>query len=152
MLKLGEIFPNLVKAIWNIIETVEDGISAYSQHRDEVSHVGVTAPFLATALQRQYNISISVYAVRHLFLPPKTSTLEASEHKRLLPMRLYSPKQDEHGIRESVFPCQKVSFSSPRDAQRHTAFLSLYWPVQKKVTKHFDLQHQALNFACCVDP
>ena len=95
--KVEEIFPNLVEAIRNIIETMDEGIRAHSRRRDDVSHVGVTAPFLATALQRQYNISISVYAVRHLFLPPKTSTLEASKYKGLLPMRLYSPRQDEHG-------------------------------------------------------
>ena len=38
----------------------------------------VTAPFLATALQRQYDVIIIVYGVYHMFLPPKTSTLEAS--------------------------------------------------------------------------
>ena len=71
---------------------MDEGIRAHSRRRDDVSHVGVTAPFLATALQRQYNISISVYAVRHLFLPPKTTTVEDSKYKGLRPMRLYSPK------------------------------------------------------------
>ena len=41
------------------------------------------------------------------------------------------PAQHRGGVRKSVFPCQKVSSSCHKEAQRRFPFLSYYWPNQK---------------------
>ena len=98
-LRVEEKNPTILKVLSEILKDLGNQ-HAHKRRRDDVCHIGISAPALQTALDKK-NV-VSTTAIRELFLPPHANTDNAKRYTSLLHYRMYSPQQDNHAYHQDA--------------------------------------------------